>query len=204
MKKAIKLFDDNMQKLSVKINSIPHIESIKANIDPFIIPFLYSMFIYIFIVTAWYGDDSYITFRTIDNFVNGYGLTWNISERVQVYTHPLWMFLVSFFYFFTHEVYLTVIFISFILCLLVIYTIHKRFSTYNSKIKKLDLVFFFCLILSSKAFMDYTASGLENPLSFLLVTLFYTKLLWSKKSFSQFSSKDILVFFLYFFFSLCK
>ena len=38
-------------------------------------------------------DDAYITFRAIDNFFDGYGLRWNIDERVQVYTHPLWMML---------------------------------------------------------------------------------------------------------------
>lgn len=31
---------------------------------------------------AWVGDDAYISFRTVDNFVNGYGLTWNVAERV--------------------------------------------------------------------------------------------------------------------------
>ena len=35
----------------------------------------------------------YITYRTADNFINGYGLRWNVAERVQMYTHPLWMFL---------------------------------------------------------------------------------------------------------------
>src|SRR5580693_1139146 len=37
--------------------------------------------------------DAYVTFRVVDNFVHGYGLRWNIGERVQVYTHPLWMLL---------------------------------------------------------------------------------------------------------------
>src|SRR5258708_38848078 len=44
---------------------------------------------------AWLSDDSYITFRTVDNFVNGYGPVWNVGERVQSYTHPLWMLLLS-------------------------------------------------------------------------------------------------------------
>jgi arabinofuranosyltransferase len=44
---------------------------------------------------AWLCDDAYITFRTVDNFIHGYGLTWNVAERVQAYTHPLWMLLLS-------------------------------------------------------------------------------------------------------------
>ena len=36
--------------------------------------------------TAWLTEDAFITFRTVDNFINGYGLTWNTGERVQAYT----------------------------------------------------------------------------------------------------------------------
>ena len=45
--------------------------------------------------TAWLCDDAYITFRTIDNLVHGYGLRWNVADRVQSYTHPLWMLALS-------------------------------------------------------------------------------------------------------------
>ena len=41
--------------------------------------------------TAWLDDDAYITFRTVDNVLHGYGLRWNVVDRVQAYTHPLWM-----------------------------------------------------------------------------------------------------------------
>jgi len=54
----------------------------------------------VFIVKPWIGDDSLITFRSVDNFINGYGLRFNIGERVQSYTHPLWMFLLSLLYLF--------------------------------------------------------------------------------------------------------
>src|SRR5258706_11724750 len=42
---------------------------------------------------AWVSEDAYITFRVIDNFFHGYGLRWNVHERVQAYTHPLWLLL---------------------------------------------------------------------------------------------------------------
>jgi hypothetical protein len=45
-----------------------------------------------FIWTAWIVEDAFITLRTVDNFIHGYGLRWNIAERVQTYTHPLSMF----------------------------------------------------------------------------------------------------------------
>src|SRR4051812_10262353 len=43
---------------------------------------------------AWVGDDAYITFRVADNAARGYGLRFNVAERVQACTHPLWMLLV--------------------------------------------------------------------------------------------------------------
>jgi hypothetical protein len=42
-------------------------------------------------LSAWLCDDAYITLRTVANFCHGLGLTWNPDERVQTYTHPLWM-----------------------------------------------------------------------------------------------------------------
>src|SRR5436190_12749562 len=70
--------------------------------------------IYILILyrTAWLSDDSYITLRSVDNFVNGLGPVWNPAERVQVFTHPLWYLLLSAVYFFTHEAFFTTLGIS--------------------------------------------------------------------------------------------
>ena len=51
------------------------------------VPLIFLYLIVVFI-TAWLSDDAYITFRTIDNFIDGYGLTWNIGERVQASLIP--------------------------------------------------------------------------------------------------------------------
>ncbi len=116
---------------------------------------------------AWMGDDAYITLRTVDNFVNGYGLVWNVGERVQVYTHPLWMFLISAFYAFTREGYFTTLILSLIIstaaavCLIFL-SAENRFS---------GLPGLFVLTLSG-AYLDYSTSGLENPLFNLLLVLF--------------------------------
>jgi len=45
--------------------------------------------------TAWVGDDAFITFRTIDNLLHGHGMRWNVAERVQSFTHPLWFLLLT-------------------------------------------------------------------------------------------------------------
>ena len=62
--------------------------------------------------SAWVCDDAYITLRTVHNFVSGEGLRWNVAERVQSYTHPLWMFVLSAVYALTGEPYFTTIFTS--------------------------------------------------------------------------------------------
>ncbi len=53
------------------------------------------VFTYVFLANSWIGDDAFITFRVVDNFVHGFGLTFNPDERVQAYTHPVWMLLLS-------------------------------------------------------------------------------------------------------------
>ena len=131
------------------------------------IPLIFLYLIVVFI-TAWLSDDAYITFRTIDNFIDGHGLTWNIGERVQAFTHPLWMFIISIFYVFTNEFYFTSVSVSIGISLLTFFLLLKKISIspLNSIIAGLILVF-------SKAFVDYSTSGLENPLTHLLIVLFF-------------------------------
>jgi arabinofuranosyltransferase len=121
----------------------------------------------ILIKTAWVCDDAYITFRTIDNFIHGYGLTWNVVERVQVYTHPLWMFILSFFYFFTREIFFTSVFLSIIISVVTVYLFAQKISKHYY-FTFLGII----LLILSKSFTDYSTSGLENPLSHLLLVLF--------------------------------
>lgn len=128
-----------------------------------------SVLFYVLLVNAWICDDAYITLRTADNFVNGYGLTWNVTERVQAYTHPLWMLLLSFFYFFTRNAFLTPIILSIALSFVAMYILIKYIAN-----DKLTVMLLFFLMIYSKSFIDYTTSGLENPLSYiLLITCYY-------------------------------
>ena len=57
--------------------------------------FLVAIFTYVFLANAWLGDDAYITFRVVWNVVHGYGPVFNPGERVQAYTHPLWMLVMT-------------------------------------------------------------------------------------------------------------
>jgi len=130
--------------------------------------FLLLLFVFILARTAWLSDDAYITFRTIDNFINGYGLTWNIAERVQTYTHPLWMFLLSGLYYFTREIYFTSLIFSMVISTLAVFLLAFKLS--RSFFASITVL---CVLILSQAFMDFSTSGLENPLSHLLLALFY-------------------------------
>jgi len=127
--------------------------------------------IYVLIANAYMIDDSYITLRTADNFLNGYGLRWNIEERVQSYTHPLWLGLIILCGSISGELHFTTMTLSLIFSLTAIiisaYTVTKNFSKENWKI--IALIIFF---IASKAPLDYSSSGLENPLSYLLSAVF--------------------------------
>ena len=131
-----------------------------------VIPFLL-LYAFIILKNAWLCDDAYITLRVADNFINGYGLTWNIYERVQAYTHTLWLFLITAVYIFTREAYFTMIFTSVAVSFAAV--VLYAFKVAGTKI--LAVMGIIALSFSS-AFVDYSTSGLENPLSFLILALF--------------------------------
>lgn len=138
---------------------------------------LLGVFVVVLLKNAWIGDDAYITFRTIANFVYGYGLRYNIIERVQTYTHPLWLFLLSAFYFFTREPYYTTIYVSLGLSLATVCLVAFGLAR-DRGLAILTLV----LIIFSKAFIDYSTSGLENPLTHFILALYLLVFFSSKLS----------------------
>jgi len=122
----------------------------------------------IFIRTAWVSDDAFITLRTIDNLVHGYGLRWNVVERVQTFTHPLWLFLVAIPYYVTREAFYTCAILSIAVSIIVVGLFIFRARAGGAAALALGTA----MLVSSRAFVDYSTSGLENPLTHLLVALF--------------------------------
>jgi arabinofuranosyltransferase len=122
--------------------------------------------LYVLLQNAWVSDDAFITLRTVSNAWNGYGLTWNTFERVQAYTHPLWMFLLLGAHAITGEYFYTTIGVS-LLCSLFALSLLLRNAFRSSGLP--GCLFITALIVTSKALIDYTSSGLENPLVFLLI-----------------------------------
>ena len=120
---------------------------------------------YLVIASAWSQEDAYITLRTVDNFLHGFGLRWNPAERVQSYTHPLWMMALSLGVAIVRDPFIATILCSFVSVGVMLIIICRHFRT-----QQLTLIL--ALLIASKAFMDYTTGGLENPLSYLLLAAY--------------------------------
>jgi arabinofuranosyltransferase len=126
-----------------------------------------SVLLVVLIRTAWISDDAFISFRTADNFVHGFGLRWNVSERVQSYTHPLWLGVFTAAYAVTREPYYTAIALSLLLTVVAVLILSRRVVA-----TPWHVLAAMAALCSSKAFVDYATSGLENALGYALLTLF--------------------------------
>ena len=134
--------------------------------------FLFLFVVWVILRNTWLCEDAFITFRVVDNFVHGLGLRWNPLERVQTYTHPLWMLCVSVLYFPTRDIYFAGMALS-LAC-----SASARVVLLFRGLKSLpQCPLAAALIASSKAFVDFSTSGLENPLSHLLLVLFFIEYL---------------------------
>ena len=127
-------------------------------------------FLLLLLRTAWLDDDAYITFRTVDNFLNGLGLRWNVVNRVQAFTHPLWMFAVAARGGHRRG-----------RVLLVAGALDRRLAGGRGHSGGLPdrghaadvRAGVLSTLALSKAFVDYSTSGLENPLTHLLLVGFF-------------------------------
>lgn len=116
---------------------------------------------------AWFSDDSFISFRSALNLAQGYGPVFNRLERVQAFTHPLWMGMVSLAYWLTGQLYAPVLGLQFFAagaCLILLY----RMGRDHGLLRPLVLG----ALAFSAAFTEYATSGLENAWSALLVLCF--------------------------------
>ena len=153
-----------------------------------LLPLVLLVFTYLFVNTAWVTEDAFITFRSVNQLLAGNGPVWNLGERVQVYTHPLWYGLLALTTGLGLPSYWAALLLSF-LCLLGVLTLlfhlarrleqsaspgapgetngqHRTASSGGSASLLLALLF---LLSLSRSFIDYSTSGLENPLLHLLL-----------------------------------
>lgn len=117
----------------------------------------------------WLGDDSYIIFRCVENWLGGHGLSYNAAERVQAFTCPLWTFAIAGARLVTGEVFYASLGLSLALSVVAFFRLASHSLLAGA------------LLLFSVSFMDYTTSGLETPLSYFLYAGFLLALLRNEK-----------------------
>jgi arabinofuranosyltransferase len=112
---------------------------------------------------AWLSDDALITLRHSLNAAHGFGPVFNVGERVQGYTHPLWFLLLTFFGWLTGQWMLMpmLLGIGFTTAAVAILFAHTPVVS--------RIVVAATALLLSNSFVEYATSGLENSLSYALL-----------------------------------
>lgn len=126
---------------------------------------LLALVLAVLVRTAWVSDDAEITLRSVMNLLHGYGPTFNTDERVQAFTHPLWFLLIAAATPIFRNIFAATFTLSIVLSMVTWWLLISRMATsiWSGMLAGTAL-------LLSKAYVDYSTSGLENPLThFLLI-----------------------------------
>ena len=127
-----------------------------------------SLYAVAIVKTGWLADDAFASFRAAANLVNGHGFLSNPPERVQAFTNPLWTLLFALAYWPSNNAYAVGIVMGLVASLATVAVI--AFARRVEVVPRTLAVLTLCL---SQAFVDFSTSGLENPLSHLLIVLVY-------------------------------
>ena len=112
---------------------------------------------------AWACDDAFITFRVVSQFLAGHGPVFNVGERVQVFTHPLWFIVLTAWSAVGASLFPGVIWLS-----LAVFTAGLAFLYLAFRDKPLALASVFVTMMFSQSVMDFATGALETPLTFAL------------------------------------
>jgi len=118
--------------------------------------------------TAWVADGAFVDLRTVANVAAGHGLRWNVDERVQAFTDPLWVVLVSAVNLLVQQPYIAVLLISIVLTLAAVWLLTARVAV--NPFAALVAVAF---LTFSRSFIEYATGGFQTPLVYLLMVMFW-------------------------------
>ncbi|MEM9067172.1 MAG: hypothetical protein AAGE52_01660 [Myxococcota bacterium] len=119
---------------------------------------------------GWAADDAFITYRYVAQALDGQGLVFNPGERVQGFTHPLWVLLLL-----APSMLLTPFDASMLLaigCTTGLFAVMLAIARARDR-SPLAVVTTLVLLLGSETFVAFQTSGLENSLSHLLLALVF-------------------------------
>ncbi|MCR5168834.1 MAG: hypothetical protein K6C13_16705 [Oscillospiraceae bacterium] len=116
---------------------------------------------------AWIADDSFHGFAMTRNFMNGYGLVYNIGERTNAATSPMMLLMTTFLSCITRHIELTAIMIGAVSSAAAYYILIRKLKSKLS----VFVATFICII--SYSFMAFTTSGLETSLIYLIQVMYF-------------------------------
>lgn len=123
------------------------------------------MLLLVVIATGWVSDDAYVTLRSVGLAWEGYGPVYNVDERVQAFTHPLWFGVLFLAFGLTWGEAWWAAFLSSVfytgLALAAVVVAFRR--------QPLQAILAIGLLACSRSFIEYGSSGLENPMTFALL-----------------------------------
>jgi arabinofuranosyltransferase len=146
--------------------------------------FLFLAGCFLILWKAWISEDAFITLRHVDNLIHGYGPVFNISERVEGFTHPLWLAALTLFRLLglspKGAAVLPAVAASFAALYILFFKIRIKDETGTSSFLNPAAA----VLIGTSAFIDFGTSGLETALSYLLLVLYAKFLLedrWLKQ-----------------------
>jgi arabinofuranosyltransferase len=138
-------------------------EQSRTLVGAFWVLLLCALVAWAYVRTAAVTEDAFITFRVVDNALNGYGLVWNVGERVQVFTHPLWALLLVAFSSVSGNIFHTALALSLVLTIICAALIARNSAGLWTALWAVTA------LLLSEAFVEYSSASLENALAHALV-----------------------------------
>ena len=114
---------------------------------------------------VWVADDAYITFRHVNQFLAGHGLTYNTLEHVEGFTHPLWTVLLCIFGWMGAPISGIAVTMNLACAGALVAAVVWSDRDHGP----LGIA----LLASCSGFIDFATSGLETPMTMLLVYAAY-------------------------------
>jgi tetratricopeptide (TPR) repeat protein len=129
------------------------------------------IFIYFSLQLSVVQDDSYITFRYIQNFLDGKGFVFNPGERVEGYTNFLWMIILTPFAYLGVDIVNLSRYLGVLSACIAIFFVFKM-SRFIFKENEWYMALLPCLLLASNSsFAYWSTSGMESAFFVMMVSI---------------------------------
>ncbi len=157
--------------------------------------FLFLAGCFLILRRAWMSEDAFITLRHMDNFLHGYGPVFNITERVEGFTHPLWLAVLAIFRGIGLSPKGAAIIPALAAAFAALYLLFFRIRIKDETGAASFLNPAAAILIGTSAFIDFGTSGMETALSYLLLVL-YAKFLLENRWMRQPMATGLIVSFL--------